>query len=207
MVRIVALVMLGTLGLVTSCLAQDTDQLRGYLSARLGIASAIDTDVGGGLEATAHEQVVGVSVGVNVNRHLGIELRGDGWERNMQLGRTIGEFAIYTAAPYLRLRYPVLDGRLTPYALVGVGLGYTEFNDRKKPGFDVDVGGTSWGVAGGVGLGLEYFVANNIAIGAETKYVVLRDQDVRFNGRRQSLDLDTVLTTVGIKFLFPEARR
>lgn len=207
MVRIVALVMLGTLGLVTSCLAQDTDQLRGYLSARLGIASAIDTDVGGGLEATAHEQVVGVSVGVNVNRHLGIELRGDGWERNMQLGRTIGEFAIYTAAPYLRLRYPVLDGRLTPYALVGVGLGYTEFNDRKKPGFDVDVGGTSWGVAGGVGLGLEYFVANNIAIGAETKYVVLRDQDVRFNGRRQSLDLDTVLMTVGIKFLFPEARR
>jgi opacity protein-like surface antigen len=204
---LVALVMLGTLGLVTSCLAQDTDQLRGYLSARLGIASAIDTDVGGGLDATAHEQVLGVSVGVNVNRHLGVELRGDGWERNMQLGRTIGEFAIYTVAPYLRLRYPVLDARLTPYALVGVGLGYTEFNDRKKPGFDVDVGGTSWGVAGGVGLGLEYFVANNIAIGAETKYVVLRDQDVRFNGRRQSLDLDTVLTTVGIKLLFPEARR
>ena len=59
-------------------------------------------------------------------------------------GRTIGEFAMYTGMPTLRGRYPVLDGRLTPYALAGLGFGYTEFNDRKQPGFGVDVGGTSW---------------------------------------------------------------
>ena len=52
---------------------------------------------------------------------------------------------MYTAMPLLRARYPVLEGRLTPY-----------------------VGGTSWGVAGALGVGLEYFVANNIAIGIET---------------------------------------
>jgi opacity protein-like surface antigen len=200
------LILPALLQLTTPSYARDTDGLRGYLAARLGLAAGIDSDVGAGLEATTIEQVVGVSAGVNINRYLGVELAGDGWERNMRLDRTVGEFAIYTVAPFLRLRYPMLDGGVTPYALVGVGVGYTEFNDRKRPGFDVDVGGKSWGVAGGIGGGVDYFVANNIAIGLEMKYLVLRNQDIRFNGRRRALDLDTVLVSAGIRFLFPEAQ-
>src|SRR5688572_32916311 len=88
-------------------------------------SAASDTDVGGGLGATPNEQVLGVSLGVNFNRYLGLELAGDGWERNMRLGgRTIGEFAMYTGMLTLRARYPLLDGRLTPYALAGLGVGY-----------------------------------------------------------------------------------
>lgn len=203
----IALLLLGLLLVAPSAEAQDTDDLRGYLNVRLGITAASDTDVGGGLGATPNEQVLGVSLGINFNRHLSLELAGDGWERNMRLGgRTIGEFAMYTGMPTLRGRYPLLDGRLTPYALAGLGFGYTEFNDRKQPGFGVDVGGTSWGVVGALGAGLEYFVANNIAIGIETKYVISRDQEVRVNGRQQSLDLDTLLTTGGIRLFFPEVR-
>jgi len=203
----IALLLLGLLVVAPSADAHDTDDLRGYLNVRLGITAASDTDVGGGLGATPNEQVLGVSLGVNFNRYLSLELAGDGWERNMRFGgRTIGEFAMYTGVPMVRGRYPLLDGRLTPYAVAGLGVGYTEFNDRKQPGFGVDVGGTSWGVVGALGAGLEYFVANNIAIGIETKYVISRDQEVRVNGRQQSLDLDTLLTTGGIRLFFPEVR-
>ena len=203
----IALLLLGLLVVAPSADAHDTDDLRGYLNVRLGITAAADTDVGGGLGATPNEQVLGVSLGVNFNRYLSLELAGDGWERNMRFGgRTIGEFAMYTGMPTVRGRYPLLDGRLTPYALAGLGVGYTEFNDRKQPGFGVDVGGTSWGVVGALGAGLEYFVANNIAIGLEMKYVVSRDQEVRVNGRQQSLDLDTVLGTAGIRLFFPEVK-
>jgi opacity protein-like surface antigen len=197
---------LAVLAVAPSSYAEDTDHLRGYLGARLGI-SVSDGDVGAGLGATPNEQVVGVSAGLNLNRHLGFEIAGDGWERNMRLGgRTVGEFAMYTGVALVRGRYPLLEGRLTPYALAGVGVGYTEFNDRKRPGFDVDIGGVSWGVVGALGLGLEYFVANNIAIGVEAKYIIARDQTVRLTGVRQSLDLDTLLTTGGIRLLFPEAK-
>jgi opacity protein-like surface antigen len=203
----IALLLLGLLLVAPPADAQDTDDVRGYLNVRLGITAASDTDIGGGLGATPNEQVLGVSLGVNFNRHLSLELAGDGWERNMRFERrSIGEFAMYAVMPTLRARYPVLDGRLTPYALAGLGVGYTEFNDRKQPGFGVDVGGTSWGVVGALGAGLEYFVANNIAIGIEAKYVIARDQHVRLNGRQQSLDLDTLLATGGIRLFFPEVR-
>ena len=62
------------------------------------------------------------------------------------------------------------------------------------------------GVIGAVGAGFQYFVANNIAVGIETKYVISRDQDVRVNGRQQSLDLDTLLTTGGIRLFFPAVK-
>lgn len=187
--------------------AQDTDDLRGYLGVRLGIAAASDSDVGASLGTTPIEQVLGVSVGLNFSRYLGVEIAGDGWEPNMRFGgRTVGEFAIYTGLVLLRARYPMLDGRLTPYALSGLGIAYTEFNDRKRPGFDLDISGTSVGVAGAVGAGLEYFVANNIAIGLETKYIISRDQHLRLLGQSRRLDLDTLLATAGIKFLFPEVK-
>jgi opacity protein-like surface antigen len=201
------LLLLTLLAVAPSSHAQDTDDFRGYLGVRLGITAAYDTDIGAGLSATPNEQVLGVSVGVNLGRYLGVELAGDGWERNMRLGgRTIGEFAMYTGMATVRARYPLLEGRLTPYALAGLGVGYTEFNDRKRPGFGLDIGGSSWGVAGALGVGAEYFVANNIAIGIETKYIISRDQEVRVNGRQQSLDLDTLLTTAGIRIFFPEVK-
>jgi opacity protein-like surface antigen len=208
MARTLILLSIALFSVVPASHAEDTDDLRGYLGVRLGISAAYDTDIGGDLSATPNEQVLGVSVGVNLGRHLGLELAGDGWERNMRFNRrSIGEFAMYTAMPMLRARYPLLDGRLTPYALAGLGVGYTEFNDRKQPGFDVDVGGTSWGVVGALGVGLEFFVANNIAIGLETKYIIARDQEIRVNGRQQSLDLDTLLGTAGLRLFFPEVRR
>lgn len=207
MIPTVILLLVSLLTVVPTCRAQDTDDARGYLGVRLGITAASSTDIGGGLGATPNEQVLGVSLGVNLGRYLGVELAGDGWERNMRLaGRTIGEFAMYTVMPMLRARYPLLEGRVSPYVLVGVGAAYTEFNDRKRPGFEVDVGGTAWGVVGALGVGAEYFVANNIAIGAEAKYIISRDQDVRLNGGRQSLDLDTLLATAGVRLYFPEVR-
>jgi len=197
-------VVLALLTLPSSAPAEDTGDLRGYLGVRLGI-SASDTDLGGGLGATPNEQVLGVAVGVNLNRYLGVEVAGDGWERNMRFGgRTVGEFAMYTGVLAIRARYPLLDGRLSPYALAGLGVGYTEFNDRKRPGFGLDIGGSSLGVVGALALGVDYFVANNIAIGIETKYIISRDQDIRLNGVRQSLALDALLATGGIRLLFPE---
>ena len=71
---------LAVLAVASSVHAGDTDDLRGYLGVRLGISAANDTDIGGGLDASQNEQMVGVSVGVNLGRYLGVEVAGDGWE-------------------------------------------------------------------------------------------------------------------------------
>jgi opacity protein-like surface antigen len=98
----------------------------------------------------------------------------------------------------------VLDGRLVPYAVAGVGAGYAEFNDRKPPGEGFNIESTGWGVAATVGAGIEYLVASNIAAGFEARYVTSRGHTVRVgDGRAHDANFDAVLLTVGLRvYLF-----
>ena len=76
-------------------------------------------------------------------RHLGVELAADGFEINLRrpgLG-TVGEYAMYGLVPQVRVRYPVLDNRLVPYLVAGVGAGYAETNDIKASAGNVEVQG------------------------------------------------------------------
>ena len=110
--------------------AQDDDRTRYYLGLR-GHGSNPFTEV---------HDLLGASVGVNVNRYWGFELAAEGFERRLRLdGKALGEYLLLPLVPQVRVRYPLLGGRLTPYALAGVGVAFTEFNDRKPPGYDVAV--------------------------------------------------------------------
>jgi opacity protein-like surface antigen len=178
--------------------AQDTDRPRYYLSLR-GHGSNPFTDV---------HDLFGASVGVNLNRYWGVELSGEGFERRLRLnGAALGEYAVVPFVPQVRLRYPLLDGRLTPYVIGGVGVALTEFNDRKRPGFGVSVDTPASTVVGAIGAGLEYFVADNVAAGVEIKYLIAGDQTVRINGAPRSEDLNSLYSAVGLRLFFPEHKR
>ena len=107
--------------------------------------------------------------------------------------------------PQLRLRYPLRQGRLTPYALAGVGVSFTEINDQKEPvfDFDIDIDGNTWDVVGALGAGVEYFVASNIALGMEAKYLISRGHEIRLEGRTSDVKLDSLLFSFGLRIFFP----
>jgi opacity protein-like surface antigen len=154
---------------------------RFYVGVRGGGAVIVDSELIPGLEAENTGNAIGgvlskyfgVSGGFNFGRYLGLEIALDGYEVNLDLSGTgtIGEYAVYTAIPYLRLRYPMAGDRLQPYLLGGFGYGYTEFNDRKPPGANLSIDAQSSSWAMGFGAGIEYFVTSNIALGLEMKYV------------------------------------
>jgi opacity protein-like surface antigen len=178
--------------------AQDSDaRARYYLSLR-GHGSNPFTD--------AHD-LLGMSVGANLNRYWGFELSAEGFERRLRLGqRSLGEYAIFAFLPQVRLRYPVLDGRLTPYVIAGAGVALTEFNDRKETGFGVGIDTEGSTVVGAIGGGLEYFIADNVAAGIEIKYLIAGDQTVRINGVPRSEDVSTLYSSFGVRLFFPEHR-
>ncbi|HEY7517914.1 MAG TPA: outer membrane beta-barrel protein [Methylomirabilota bacterium] len=177
--------------------AQDSDRSRYYLHLR-GHGSSPVTDV---------HDMLGASVGFNFNRYWGAEFAVDGFERRLRVnGLALGEYLVVPLVPQVRFRYPVLDGRLTPYVLGGVGAALTEFNDRKRPGFGVSVDAPSSTVVGVIGGGFEYFLAENVAAGVEIKYVIAGEQTVRINGVARSEDLDSLYSSFGLRLFFPEGK-
>src|SRR6185503_4720725 len=104
----------------------------------------------------------------------------------------------------VRLRYPLLEDRLTPYVLAGVGVQLTDFNDWKPAGVGLHVDAHGMGVAAPLGAGVEYYVADNSAVGLESRYLISRDQEIKIGDRGGQANLDAVLTTIGLRLLFPE---
>lgn len=80
---------------------------------------------------------------------------------------SIGEYAICTYVPQLRVRYPLFDGRLMPYLVTGTGFSF---------------GGEDFAPVTVAGIGIEYFVASNMALGAETKYLYSCDHTLKTSG-------------------------
>ncbi len=109
-----------------------------------------------------------------------------------------------SGVPQVRLRYPVLDDRLTPYVTAGVGIGFGEFNDREVP-FQVFPigGGRDYSLVGAVGGGLEYLVADNVAVGVSARHLFLFDSEIEIAGQPRELSLDSVLLMAGLRIFFP----
>lgn len=189
-------------------LAEDTDQVRAYLALRVGWLYFADSDSvpEAELENPAAEALGAAAVGVNLNKHWGIEIAGEGTESRMEGldGSEVGEFALWTVLGQLRYRYPVMSDRLTPYGVLGGGVGFGEVNDKQRHspvGFGRDTS-----VIGSAGIGLEYFVANNIAVGIESKYLYLFGTTIKVNGEPRGLNVDSLVTSLGLRLFFPEAR-
>ena len=183
----------------------ETDPLRVYGTLRLGVAVLTDRHLAAA-ELDARQQLTGLSVGVDLGRHLSLELAGDVFETDLRgtRGGKLGELGLLSLVPQVRLRQPLLGGRLSPYLVGGVGLLHGEFNDRKAGGIGTHIRGDDTSLAATVGAGVEWFVADNVALGVEARYLIARNYDIEVGGRRDKATLDGVLAAASLRLLFPE---
>jgi opacity protein-like surface antigen len=182
---------------------------RVYLGLRAGVALPTDTDLTSEIEARpvpvalgdTLAQYFGVGLGLDLNRHLGVELAAEGFE--VALARrglgSVGEYAVYTLIPQLRLRYPLAEGRVVPYGIVGVGLAHAEWNDRKPRADNMSIKANSNALAAVVGAGIEYFVTRNIALGLESKYLYSPGHEIKVDGRGEDATIQAVAVTFGLR--------
>ena len=97
-----------------------------------------------------------------------------------------------------RLRYPMSNDRLVPFAMAGVGAGFGEFSGRED--FSFDGGGRDLDLIGMVGLGLDYFVVDNIALSLEGKYFMGFDPKINAGGGiERRLSADSVEVAAGLR--------
>jgi opacity protein-like surface antigen len=188
-----AAVLAGTAGVA---LARDGDELRGYLSIR-GFGSNPGTEV---------HDYWGAAVGANFNRYVGAELSAEVFERRLHVDGfdSVGEYGITALVPQIRLRYPLFGGRLTPYVVAGAGVALGEFNDRKAGTFGKSVDVERTMLVGTLGGGLEYFIADTVAVGVEVKYLFAGSQDVRIDGIPHSNSIDSLFASFGLRLFYPE---
>ncbi len=187
--------------------AQDPGAPRAYLGLRGGIQSFLAPALAPALRATNPQDAYGVSVGANLTPRLGVELAVDRWEPSLGqsgLGK-VGEWGIGTVVPEARLRFPLLDGRLTPYVIGGVGVAFSDFNDRKPPAFGRRTGGHDTGPVGVVGAGLESFVAGDVALGIDSRLVGGPAHELEVDGATRRARLDSLLASVSLRLFLPEA--
>ena len=118
---------------------------------------------------------------------------------------SVGEYALYTIMPQARLRYPLLDGRLQPYALAGVGVSVTEFSNGKPRSANLRFDAKDLTPAGAVGAGIEYFVTSNIAVNFEAKYNIVRGHVVKIEGLLAERSvLDSVYFGFGLRIFLAQ---
>ena len=125
-------------------------------------------------------RLYGFGLGANLNRYLGFELSGDHFEifpKVRGLG-TVGEYGAFALMPQVRARYPLWHDRLVPSDRRR-GITLTDFNDRKKPAFGLPVKDESNTWAATLGAGIDYFLADNISLGLEFKYLFAGDQTLK----------------------------
>lgn len=187
--------------------AADSDDTRAYVAVRAGGAFFTQPDASNGVSIEGQGSQVGsAAVGVNLNKHVGIELASEYSEPQIVIEGTgpVAEYSLWTLLGQVRLRFPIWADRLVPYAVFGGGVGFGQINDRIIPagstGLTGDTHHTTFVAA--VGAGIDYFLAENLALNAEFKYITLFPADIAVNGRPADLKLDPVFVSAGLRVLF-----
>ncbi|PYM17459.1 MAG: hypothetical protein DMD81_08990 [Candidatus Rokuibacteriota bacterium] len=185
---------------------------RPYFGVRLGGQHFLHERLGGGLEmrteqaslGSALDQYFQIAVGVDISRFLAAELMADGYKGTLRLRGlgNLGKLSLYAVIPEVRLKYPLLDNRLVPYALAGIGVSYAESHDLKPPATNLDVSAENFAPIGAVGLGVDYFLVRNIALGLESKYVIDRGHEVTVQRQARHVNLDSIISSVGLRIYF-----
>lgn len=178
--------------------AEDSEEPRWYFGFR-----AADTNPA----AKVHD-MWGISIGANFNRYLSLELADDFFAKTLDdaRGEAVGEFGVGTILSQLRLRYPLFHDRLSPYFIGGAGAALTQFNDRKPNGFHHKIKWDSETFVGTLGAGLDFFIADNVALNVEGRYLFAQPQGYEIDGIDYHNNISSVLATLGVRVFFPELR-
>lgn len=180
--------------------AEAPPDFRGSFQVRFGESNPM-TD--------AHD-VGGLSAGFIYGKYLGLDLSLDSYElfiddtRPDEGAAKVAELSLLPIGPVARIRYPLFDGRLEPYLLAGGGAAIAEMNDRTE---DVRLPGNAGKKVRGfgvVGLGIDYFFAENAAVGIEGRYFFMGSQDYEVEGNPGSVDLDVGIATLNLRVLYPQ---
>ena len=176
--------------------AEDADRFRPYLRFHSGDLSP----------QWGVDDLWSFGLGANFNGWMGGELAVDFFERDLDLAPYggLGEVSAWNVVPEIRLRRPLLNQRLVPYLVAGIGPSFLQFNDRKASGFDLDIDVEGWTFAIAAGAGLEYFIADNVTFGIEGKYMWVNPIEGRIDGQPIDVDLSSPLFTFGLRIYFDE---
>lgn len=143
-----------------------------------------------------------LGLGANFNRYLGAEFAFDYYVKNWGEPEVVGQASSYHFVPELRLRYPLLNNRLVPYLLAGVGPSWIQSKDGLASAPRSDAQG--WTFTTSIGGGLEYFLQDNIAFGLEGRYNFVQSIDGTIGNRTVPVDLSAALFTFGLRIYFDE---
>lgn len=184
---------------------RDSDRWRVYLALQAGYPYYMNTSITPALkhDAPANDVLFGFSAGLNMGRYFGLEIAGGGGETalisNTGAG-TVSELAFWTVTGQARVRYPIMNDRLSPYLIAGGGLGWSQVNDRSVALSVFDIAGpTDSSPVVTAGVGLDYFIAHNIAINLEGKQTFFFDRDIRVQGVMTPVDLSFFNFTGGLR--------
>ncbi len=170
--------------------AEDSDRVRWYAGIRYELAPG----------ATRAHDIIGGVAGVNLTRHLGFEVAVDSYERKVG---DLSELSVIGISPQLRLRFPLWHDRLVPYAIAGIGMVVTQPNDARAA-VHWTRGKTQLFAAGTLGLGLEYFIHDNIAVGIEGRQLLSSGVNYEANGENGRTGISAGLLTFGVRLFYPE---
>ena len=191
---VVGWAVIAMLGLAGAALAEGessekrhpNDTGRFYLYFQTGHAEIVDKDVGGDAFFDTPDGinvVLGGGGGYNISEHWGIELQAHGTEPDVRSDRygKFKEFSNITIIPAVRFRWPVGDGRLVPYLTAGIGGSLNEINDTSNPRLRLRTDKSS--IVGALAAGLEYFFADDVAVGISLHSWIHPDLDTTFTRR------------------------
>jgi opacity protein-like surface antigen len=177
----------------TPARGEDSDRTRYYFQVRFADFFP---------NVSAARDAGGISLGANLNRHFGLELALDSYELLLDVPDGHGELSVLSLLPQARARYPLLGDKLVPYLFAGVGLAVTQLNDTRGS-VSLPDGRTQVRPMGAVGGGLEYYIADNIAVGLEGKYLITGSEPYVSDGVEHTVDVDVGLLMLALRFLYP----
>lgn len=186
--------------------AADNDQPRFYMSIRAGAVVKSTHEVGAGYKGTlGGEDVIGLSAGMNFNKYVGAEISMDRYEfiLNTPKGEKAAEYSVSPFLGLLRLRYPMLHDRLVPYVLGGAGVGFVQVDDKFPAIGSTTLKKNDFAPVGALGAGVEYFIANNLAMGLEAKYL-FHQAALGVNGQDNRTNLNGLLWGGSLRVYFSE---
>ncbi|MCP5515804.1 MAG: outer membrane beta-barrel protein [Verrucomicrobiales bacterium] len=174
--------------------AEDADRFRPYLRFHSG-----DVD-----PLWEVDDLWSFGLGANFTRHLGAELAFDYFTRDWGEPVNIAEVSSYHLVPELRLRYPLLNDRLVPYLITGIGPSWMQVKDNKPWALNQSIQVEGYTFAVTVGAGIEYFIADNVTFGLEGKYMWVDPIEGSVDGQPQEVDLSSPIFTFGLRVFFDE---
>ena len=182
-------------GLGGRCWGGDADAQRFYAHFRYSES----------LPFTRAHDGFGASLGYNLNRYLGAELSFDHYDLHLTLDGVgkVAELGTAIIMPTVRLRYPLLHDTLEPYLTAGVGVAFSQINDRSTRALGRPIESDDVAFAGAVGGGFDYAWADNFQVGLAGKYLMTTSSNTTVSGTNVNSDLNTALLSFSFRLLYP----